>query len=110
MVVKEQAVEEQQGMPPHQGEAQAEVHIAGIIAYCDPQRMQEVQTRLSLLPEAECHAQSPEGKLVITLETGNMRRTVDCMDAIRALPGVFDVSLVYQHAEPAAAMEEEVKP
>lgn len=87
-----------------------EVHIAGIITYCDRASMEAIRVSIGLLPEAECHAQSPEGKLVITLETRSMGRTLDCMDAIRALPGVYDVSLVYQHAESAAAMEEEVKP
>lgn len=87
----------------------AEVHIAGIIMYCDRTSMEAIKASIGLLPEVECHAQSPEGKLVITLETSSMHRTLDCMDAIRALPGVYEVSLVYQHAESAAAMEEEVQ-
>ncbi|WP_164932044.1 chaperone NapD [Janthinobacterium sp. 17J80-10] len=87
-----------------------EIHIAGIIAYCDARQVDAIKARISLLPGAECHAQSAEGKLVITLETESTRRTVDCMDAIRALPGVYDVSLVYQHAEPATAMEQEMEP
>ncbi len=86
-----------------------EIHIAGIIAYCDTGKIEAIKTHISMLPQAECHAQSAEGKLVITLETESTRRTLDCMDAIRALPGVYDVSLVYQHAEPAAAMEQEVE-
>lgn len=97
---------EEQEIKTHREE---EVHIAGIIVYCDPVRMQSVLTSVSSLPNAECHAQSPEGKLVITLETSNVRRTVEYIDAIRALPGVYEVSLVYQHAESLAAMEEEVQ-
>jgi len=31
------------------------------------------------------------------------------MDALRALPGVLNVALVYQHVEPAAAMDEEME-
>ncbi len=89
--------------------AEPEVHIASIIVYCARRQEEAIKSRIGLLPEAECHAQSPTGKLVITLETGSTRRTLDCMDAIRALPDVFDVSLVYQHAEPAAAMEQEVE-
>lgn len=86
-----------------------EVHIAGIIMYCERTSMEAIKASIGLLPEVECHAQSPEGKLVITLETSSMHRTLDCMEAIRALPGVYEVSLVYQHAESAAAMEEEVQ-
>lgn len=87
-----------------------EIHIAGVIAYCDPAQLATIKARIGLLPGAECHAQSAQGKLVITLETEGIRRTVDCMDAIRALPGIYDVSLVYQHAETAAAMEQELEP
>lgn len=86
-----------------------EVHIAGVIVYCDRGQIEAIKKHIGLLPAAECHAQSAEGKLVITLETGSTRSTLDCMDAIRALPGVYDVALVYQHAEPAAAMEQEVE-
>ena len=96
-------------MPGNDSDGDREVHIAGIIAYCDTQQLEAIKARIGLLPQAECHAQSAEGKLVITLETESTRRTLDCMDAIRALPGVYDVSLVYQHAEPAAAMEQEVE-
>lgn len=85
-----------------------EVHIAGIIVYCDPGRMEAIKSAIGLLPNAEFHVQSPEGKMVVTLESDSTKHTLDCMDAIRALPGVLDISLVYQHAEPAAAMEQEM--
>lgn len=86
-----------------------EVHIAGIIVCCARDQIEAIKARISMLPNAEFHAQSPDGKLVITLEADSTKHTLDCMDAIRALPGVFDISLVYQHAESAAAMEEELE-
>lgn len=87
-----------------------EVHIGGVIVYCRPDRIDATKASIASLPGAEVHAGSPDGKLVLTLETDGMRRTLDCMDAIRALPGVLDVCLVYQHAEPLSAMEQEVRP
>lgn len=86
-----------------------EVHIAGIIVYCDRSRLDAIKSSVGLLPNADVHAESAEGKLVITLEAGSTGHILDCMDAIRALPGVIDISLVYQHAESAAAMEQEVE-
>ncbi len=86
-----------------------EVHIAGVIVCCQQAQIEATKTRIGLLPGAQLHAQSPEGKLVLTLETDSIKRTLDCIDAIRALPGVMDVSLVYQHAESLAAMEQEVE-
>ena len=86
-----------------------EIHIAGIIVYCARDQIEAIKSRINMLPNAEFHAQSPDGKLVITLETDSTKHTLDCMDAIRALPGVYDISLVYQHAESAAAMEQEME-
>ena len=85
-----------------------EVHIGGVIVYCRPDRVDATKARIASLPGAELHGESPDGKLVLTLETDGTRRMLDCMDAIRALPGVLDVCLVYQHAEPLSAMEQEV--
>lgn len=86
-----------------------EVHIGGVIVYCRPDRIDAAKARIGSLPGAQLHAESADGKLVLTLETDSTRSTLDCMDAIRALPGVLDVCLVYQHAEPLSAMEQEVR-
>jgi nitrate reductase NapD len=86
-----------------------EIHIAGIAVLARPEVLGSIKSRITALPAAEVHASSADGKLIITLETDSARRTVDYMDAIRALPGVLDVVLVYQHAEPAAALQEEIQ-
>lgn len=87
-----------------------EVHIAGIVVYSLPAHLDAAKARIVCLPGAEIHAASPDGKLIVTLETESTRRILDYMDAIRALPGVVDVALVYQHAEPLAALEQEIQP
>lgn len=86
-----------------------EVHIAGIVVLTRPDASDHIKSRIAGLRAAEVHAASADGKLIITLETDSARRTVACMDAIRALPGVLEVALVYQHAEPLAAVEQEVQ-
>lgn len=83
-----------------------EIHIAGVIVAVSRQHTEDVRANLAVLPGAIVHAVADDGRMVVTLETGSAPATLDCMDAIRALPGVFNVALVYQHAEPAAAMEE----
>jgi nitrate reductase NapD len=83
-----------------------EVHIAGVVVYAQPAHLDSITSCISAIPHAEVHGRDAEGKLVVTLETESTRRTVDYMDAIRALPGVIDVVLVYQHAEPLAALEQ----
>lgn len=83
-----------------------EIHIAGIIVATIRSHSESVRTALAILPGAIIHTSAEDGRMVVTLETMSAPATLDCMDAIRALPGVSNVALVYQHAESAAAMEE----
>lgn len=85
-----------------------ETHIAGVVVYVRPDHIGSVKSCIQLVPGAEVPADNGEGKLVVTLETESTKRTLDIMDAIRALPGVIDVVLVYQHAEPSSALDQEV--
>ena len=86
----------------------AEIHIAGIIVHARPEQAAEVRAQLAILPRCIVHAVEESGRMVVTLEAESAPRTLDAMDAIRALPGVLNVALVYQHAEPATAMDEEL--
>jgi periplasmic nitrate reductase NapD len=85
-----------------------EIHISGIVIYAQPAQLESIKSCIAAVPYAEIHAEDARGKLVVTLETEGTRRTVDTMDAMRALPGVLDVVLIYQHAEPVSALEQEV--
>jgi nitrate reductase NapD len=86
-----------------------ELHIAGIIVYARPEFLKQITAHIALLPAAEIHAVSEDAKIIVTLETSGTRLTADYMDAIRDLHGVLDVSLVYQHAEPVAALQKEIE-
>lgn len=84
-----------------------EIHIAGVVVYARPDQVDSIKSCIAAVPGAELHAENG-GKLVVTLETESTKRTLDIMDAMRALPGVIDVVLVYQHAESLAALAQEV--
>ncbi|HEY0843893.1 MAG TPA: chaperone NapD [Noviherbaspirillum sp.] len=86
-----------------------EIHIAGVVVYVQPAHLESVKSCIQSVPGAEVPADNGGGKLIVTLETESTKRTLDIMDAIRALPGVIDVVLVYQHAESESALEEEVQ-
>ena len=88
---------------------EAEAHIAGIVVYAYPQRIDVVVSCIHALPCATVFVTTPDGKIIVTLETDSTRRTLDHMDAIRALDGVASVAMVYQHAEPASALEQEIE-
>jgi nitrate reductase NapD len=83
-----------------------EIHIAGVIVSVSRAEADNVRAQLAHVPKAVVHAAAEDGRLVVTLETGSTKATLDYMDAIRALPGVYNVALVYQHAEPVHAMDE----
>lgn len=85
-----------------------EVHIAGVIVHAAPAELAAVRGHIARLPKAQVHAAGTDGRLVVTLETDSTKRTLDYLDALRVLPGVWNVALVYQHAEDASAMDEEV--
>lgn len=87
----------------------AEIHIAGIIVAVARAQVASVHAQLQALPKTIVHATAEDGRMVVTLETGSTQATLDYMDAIRALPGVFNVALVYQHAEDAHAMDEVIQ-
>ncbi|MCE3264548.1 MAG: hypothetical protein K0R43_3627 [Pseudoduganella sp.] len=87
----------------------AESHIAGIIVHTSPASTAQVRAQLAVLPRTLVHAAESDGRMIVTLEAESAPRILDAMDAIRALPGVHNVALVYQHAEPATAMDEELQ-
>jgi periplasmic nitrate reductase NapD len=86
----------------------AEIHIAGIIVHAAPAQAPDVRAQLAILPHCIVHAAEPDGRMIVTLEADSAPRTLDAMDAIRVLPGVLNVALVYQHAEAATSMDEEL--
>ena len=59
---------------------------------------------------AEPFQSSDDGKLVVVVEAASSAGVVETIDAMRELPGVLNVSLVYQHAEPASSLEQEIDP
>lgn len=89
---------------------QPEIHISGIAIHTRPADTKSVIANLSRIPKAQIHATTEDGRLVVTLETESTHQTLDYMDAIRSLHGVLNAVLVYQHAEPADALDEEVEP
>jgi nitrate reductase NapD len=86
----------------------AEIHIAGVLVHSRPLDLMRVQRAIDALDAAEVFQSSAEGKLVVVIEAATSKQVLDVIDAIRALPGVLNVSLVYQHAEPATSMQQEL--
>ncbi|TCI11335.1 nitrate reductase formation protein NapD [Dyella soli] len=50
-----------------------------------------------------------EGRCVIVCETDDQRALLDHIDALQALHGVVNVSLIYHHVESRAELDEPVR-
>lgn len=84
--------------------ASAELHIASFI----------VQHRAGALAALAAHAAGTPGldlarpgdiRSVVLCEAEDQFAIIDRIDALRAVPGVLNVTLVYHHAEPRAALD-----
>ena len=87
---------------------QDDIHIAGALVHSRPLNLMQVIRAIDLLDGAQVYQSSAEGKIVVVIEAPSGKQVLDVLDAIRALPGVLNVSLVYQHAEPASSMQQEL--
>ena len=85
-----------------------ELHIAGVLVQARPAELQKIGESIAHITNAKVHAVNAEGKLVVTLEAADTLAIRACLEHMRGLPGVLTASLVYQHSESLAAMNEEV--
>jgi periplasmic nitrate reductase NapD len=86
----------------------AEIHITSAIAFVKPGTGTAIAEDIRSAGLAEVPRIDPRGRLVLLLERPSTAAILDSLDAIRALPGVLAVHLVYQHAEQASALAEEL--
>ena len=86
-----------------------EIHIAGVLVQCRPLDMMRISRAVDALAAAEVFQSSADGKLVVVIEAPASRAVLAVIDEIRALQGVVNVALVYQHAEPAAEMQQKLE-
>ncbi len=79
-----------------------EYHVTSLVVHATPKVVSEVETQIRALEGAEIHAVTYEGKFVITLEGDTQRSILDNVEAINALEGVLNSSLIYHQVEPIA--------
>ena len=95
-------------MTAPQTTGEPEVHVAGLVVHAYPEHAARVAQALSRREGACVHAQSPDGRLVVTLEADGGEAIAAAVVEIQRLDGVLAASLVYQHHETASAMQDEV--
>jgi len=81
---------------------QSEVHISSMVVHAMPEYLLEVRKNIEELPGTEIHAESPNGKLVVVLESQTQTYITDVIEKIAGLDHVLSTALVYHQIESQA--------
>ena len=83
-----------------------EVHISSLVVHCAPEHLETIKAQINQVENAEIYGDSPEGKIVVVMETENQGFITDNIEAINNLPNVLSTVLVYHQIESALDDEE----
>lgn len=86
----------------------AELHIASLVVHVPPARVDRIAATIGDMPEAQVHATSAAGKLVVTLEAASADEMTRQVSTIQHIDGVLSAALVYQCSDTLQAMNEEI--
>ena len=78
---------------------QTEVHISSMVVHAMPDYLPVVKKYIEELPGVEIHAESPNGKLVVVLESQTQTYITDVIEKIACLDHVLSTALVYHQIE-----------
>jgi nitrate reductase NapAB chaperone NapD len=72
--------------------------VAGLVVRARPDDLDDVLTACATRPGIDVHHREPaQGRAVLTLEVMSVASAEDELRALRALPGVLTVDLVFHH-------------
>jgi len=75
------------------------MNISSVIVYTQTSQVNAVQAALGKMPGVQVHAQTADGKWVVSIEADTAASAADTYQAIERAPGVLSIALVYQHTE-----------
>ena len=75
------------------------MNISSVIVHARPGHADVVQRALASVDGVEVHAVSPEGRLIVTIESPGDRETADTFTAIGLIDHVMSTSMVYHQTE-----------
>lgn len=82
-------------------------HVTSLVVHAAPKSLVQVKANISALNGADIHAITDEGKLIITIEGETQKSILDNVEAINALEGVINSSLVYHQVDDLDGVDEE---
>jgi nitrate reductase NapD len=85
-----------------------EYHISSLVVLHRPDAADTLKAFIDRHPALDIAVQG-DCRCVMVCETGSQRAVMEHIDALEALPGVINVSLIYHHVEPRAVMDDVVQ-
>ena len=76
-----------------------EVHISSLVVHVSPEHLVEIKAEIEKFDNAEIYGGSPEGKIIVVLETENQGFVTDTIEAINNIKNVLGTALVYHQIE-----------
>ncbi|MCB5360105.1 nitrate reductase [Vibrio lentus] len=76
-----------------------EVHISSLVVHVSPEHLVEIKAEIEKFDNAEIYGDSPEGKIIVVLETENQGFVTDTIEAINNIKNVLGTALVYHQIE-----------
>lgn len=73
--------------------------ICGVVVHADLHRVAPLCAALERIAGVTVHAAGSAGKIVVTIETESETRSMERIEAVRALAGVQSVAMVYHRIE-----------
>jgi nitrate reductase NapD len=80
-------------------QASSGLNITSIILGVAPKDAAEVSALLIAIGGVEVHAIAEDGRMIVTIESGDEDNTSNTFEMIRQLPGVISAALVYHQYE-----------
>ncbi len=77
----------------------AEVHISSMVVMTRPEQLELVKDQIAGFTGVEIYAESPEGKLVVVLESDDQHGITHTINQINDLDQVLNTSLVYHQID-----------
>ncbi|QNK01974.1 chaperone NapD [Dyella telluris] len=82
-----------------------EHHISSLVVLHRPDAIEALKSFVDDHAALDIAAQG-DSRCVMVCETDSQRAVMNLIDALEALPGVINVSLIYHHVEPHAVMDD----
>jgi nitrate reductase NapD len=67
--------------------------VSGIVVACRPEHLAETAQAVNAFPWAEVHYTDPDGRLVVTIEAGDVGESMDRLQDLQGLPRVIMAEL-----------------